>query len=173
MELLLVFLAVIAMVVYVIYRSFSKRTINDSSNNKVLFNYRRKDIIMTLAERDFFKLLENVAGDRYFVFPQVHLSAIIDHKIPGQNWRAAFRHINEKSVDFVLCSKTDLKPMYAVELDDRSHDSNIRQKRDEEVERIFKAIDLPLIRFRGYKNLSIDDISQRFYDASQRIEGLS
>lgn len=63
--------------------------------------------------------------------------------------------------------------MYAVELDDRSHDSNIRQKRDEEVERIFKAIDLPLIRFRGYKNLSIDDISQRFYDASQRIEGLS
>lgn len=70
MELLLVFLAVIAMVVYVIYRSFSKRTINDSSNNKVLFNYRRKDIIMTLAERDFFKLLENVAGDRYFVFPK-------------------------------------------------------------------------------------------------------
>jgi hypothetical protein len=136
------------------------------AQKKAVYHYKNKNYIMTRSENEFFKLLINVAGDRYYVFPQVHLSAILDEKIKGQSWKAAFRHINGKSVDFVLCDKENLKPTYAVELDDNSHERSDRQERDIEVERIFQATDLPLVRFSDYKNLSEDDIAKRFYEAS-------
>lgn len=63
---------------------------------------------MSNTEAEFFKKLQGVAGERYFVFPQVHLSALLDHKVKGQDWRIAFRHINGKSVDYVLCDKATL-----------------------------------------------------------------
>jgi len=70
-----------------------------------------------------------------------------------QNWTLAFRHINGKSVDYVLCEKTTFKPVYAVELDDPTHNRTDRQERDREVERIFEGTDLKLVRFRSYSDL--------------------
>ena len=62
------------------------------------------------------------------MFPQVHLSALLDHKVKGQDWRIAFRHINGKSVDYVLCDKATLQPVYAIELDDYTHEPRTRYK---------------------------------------------
>lgn len=130
-----------------------------------LYEYKAKDHVMTESEAEFFKTLVEVAGDRYYVFPQVHLSAILDHKISGQGWKYAFGHINGKSVDYVLCDKTTLKPVYAVELDDKTHERTDRIERDVEVERIFQGVNIPLVRFSNYKNLSLTEIDQRFFDA--------
>lgn len=112
---------------------------------------------MTKTESEFFFKLEKVVSARYFVFPQVHLSAILDYKVKGQDWHYAFRHINGKSVDFVLCDKITLRPTYAIELDDYTHDKADRKKRDAEVERIFKEAELPLIRIRD-KDISETEI---------------
>ena len=90
-------------------------------------------------------LLEAV-GNEYHVYPQVHLSAIIDHKVEGQNWKAAFSHINGKSVDFVICDKRNFRPLAGIELDDKTHEARSRQLRDVEVERIFVEAGLNLIR---------------------------
>jgi len=122
---------------------------------------------MTKAENDFFRMLNSAAGDRYFIFPQVHLSAILDEKIKGQNWKAAFKHINGKSVDYVLCDKQTLKPVYAVELDDYTHNYSNRQERDIEVERMFQSAGIPLVRFDNYKTLTENDIAQRFFEAKK------
>ena len=116
---------------------------------------------------DFFRTLNRVAGGRYYVFPQVHLSAILDHKVKGQEWKYAFRHINGKSVDYVLCDKATLQPTYAVELDDYTHDQKDRRERDREVERIFAAANLPLVRFKD-KNVSDDDITQALMHARKK-----
>jgi len=157
---------VILFVAYIVYTKLvgSKGT-DRKSRETAIYKYKSKDYIMTQSEVEFFKILINVAGDRYFAFPQVHLSAILDHKVPGQDWKPAFRHINGKSVDFVLCDKVTLKAVYAIELDDTSHESTVRQERDGEVERIFQDTDLPLVRFSNYKSLSQDEIAQRFYEA--------
>jgi len=136
---------------------------------KSVYAYTKRPQIMTNHELGFYKMLAEVAGDRYYLFPQVHLSALLDHKVKGQNWDPAFKHINGKSVDYVLCDKTTLSPVYAIELDDTSHDSSIRQTRDTEVERMFQVAGLPLIRFRDYRNLTLEDIAQRFYEAHQTI----
>lgn len=129
------------------------------------YSYTPKDSVMTLSEMNFFWKLQKVVGDRYFIFPQVHLSALLDHKVTGQHWQSAFYHVNAKSVDYVLCSKTTLQPIYAIELDDPSHDKPDRIARDIEVERIFQEARLPLVCFGDYKNLSDVDIAQALADA--------
>lgn len=114
-----------------------------------IYTYTAKNSVMTRAESDFFLKLDQALRERYYVFPQVHLSSLLEHHVKGQEWRHAFSHINGKSVDFVLCSKTTLQLSYAIELDDYTHDKASRQKRDIEVERIFKEANIPLVRFKS------------------------
>lgn len=130
------------------------------------YSYTAKSSLMSKTESDFFVKLERAVNERYYVFPQVHLSAILDHRVNGQEWKYAFRHINGKSVDYVLCSRATLKPTYAIELDDYTHDKPDRRERDSEVERIFEAANLPLVRFRN-KDVSENDIIQALADANK------
>lgn len=158
----------ICAVVFAIYTElFSKRT-SITEIKKTVYNYQAKQYIMTKSESDFFHMLDNVAGYRYFIFPQVHLSTILDEKIKGQNWKAAFKHINGKSVDYVLCDRQTLKPVYAVELDDYTHTYKNRQERDTEVERMFQSAGIPLVRFNNYQSLTENDIEQRFIEVRNK-----
>lgn len=167
---LYIFIA-ICVVGYAIYAYFNKNNNSESIEiKKTQYNYQTKQYLMTKSENDFFRMLNSVAGDRYFIFPQVHLSAILDEKIKGQNWKAAFKHINGKSVDYVLCDKQTLKPVYAVELDDDTHTYKNRQERDQEIERIFQGAGVPLVRFSNYKSLTEDEIYRRFFEAKNTIQ---
>lgn len=125
------------------------------------YHYHRKNKFITDAEREFFTVLVEAVKDQYFVFPQVHLPSIVDEHIKGQNWRGAFRHIDEKSVDFVLCSKEYLNPILAIELDDHSHDRDERKARDIEVERILKEAELPLLRITCQDEYSVEEIRKQ------------
>lgn len=110
------------------------------------YRYDKKTYLITKPELDCFKALEIAVGDKYNIFPQIHLSSIFDHKVNGQKWRAAFSHINQKSVDFLLCEKNYLTPVLAIELDDKSHEMPNRVTRDENVELIFNDAKMPLLR---------------------------
>jgi very-short-patch-repair endonuclease len=122
---------------------------------------------MTKAENEFFDVVINAAGSNCYVFPQVHLSEILDHKVKGQNWQHALHYINQKSVDYVICDKTYRRPLLAIELDDRSHDSESRQQRDANVERILQEAEIPLLRFRDIQGSTSNDIAARIQSALQ------
>jgi very-short-patch-repair endonuclease len=117
------------------------------------YDYRARDAVMTKAEMRCFLVLEELVGEDFYIFPQLHLPAILDHKVNGQNWRGAFRHIDEKSVDFVLCDKEHISPKLVIELDDWSHAREDRQERDREVERILAYAKLPLLRITDTQDL--------------------
>jgi len=121
---------------------------------------------MSRTETEFFVKLERTVSERYYVFPQVHLSALLSPQAQGKDWLYAFRHINGKSVDYVLCDKQTLRPTYAIELDDYTHDKADRRKRDAEVERIFEEAELPLVRFRN-KNVSGAEIIKALMNTSK------
>lgn len=113
------------------------------------YKYMKKTYLLTQPEHQFFDSLLKMVGAEYHVFPQIHLASILNHKVRnGQNWRGAFRHIDEKSVDFVLCDKERISPILAIELDDRTHERPDRRERDREVERILADVGLPLLRLR-------------------------
>lgn len=113
--------------------------------------YRGKSTILTRSEADLYKKLTRVFPN-YIIVPQVHLSAILDHKVYGQNWRGAFTHINGKSVDFVFLDVETLCIAFALELDDYTHNRPERIARDKEVNAIFKNAGVSLVRLRNTLN---------------------
>jgi len=144
---------IIAVLILVTLFAFTGVIKSSSQKRKVFknntYSYTAKDSLMTHTETDFFIKLERAVSERYAVFPQVHLSALLNPQAQSKDWLYAFRHINGKSVDYVLCDKTTLRPTYAIELDDYTHHKADRKKRDAEVERIFDEAELPLVRFRN------------------------
>lgn len=125
------------------------------------YQYKKKQFFMSRAEHECFEALMVGVGEQYHIFPQVHLPTIIDNRIKGQNWNAAFRHVNQKSVDFVLCNKRYIEPILAIELDDRTHDRQDRKDRDGEVERILKGAGVPLLRLENHGNFDPQELSKR------------
>ncbi len=150
-------LAVAALGVVRLIVESSKRT----NKRAVVYRYGRKDFFMNRAEHEFFDVLMNVVGNNYYVFPQVHLSTILEHRMKGQDWRAAFRRINSKSVDFVICDKAYIKPLLAIELDGRSHEADTVRQRDADIEHIFVKAELPLLRFANHGSPNRDEVKQR------------
>ena len=96
---------IIALVVILVFTIFIEISRGKKSELQK-YQYKQKDFFMSRAEHECYDALVTAVGDRYHVFPQVHLPSIIDNKVVGQNWNGAFRHISQKSVDFVLCDKT-------------------------------------------------------------------
>ncbi len=133
----------------------------DTEDEKPKYNYKRRNWFLTKAEHEFYKALVQAVGQDYIIFAQVHLPTLLDEKVVGQNWRAAFRHVSQKSVDFVLCDKTYISPKLAIELDDKSHDRPDRQDRDIEVERILKGAGMPLLRIQNHGTFNPQELSQK------------
>ncbi len=130
--------------------------------SRLVYKYRGKTHIMTQREEKFFLLLNDIFRDKCYIIPQVHLSALLEHRIKGQNWKGAFSHINGKSVDYVLLRSKDLSVLCAVELDDSTHDTADRIERDKEVGWMFGLANVPLIRLRNPENMSKQEIVDSF-----------
>lgn len=142
----------------------SNNTEDISKDPKITkYSYVAKSHMMTRPEENFFITLNEIFSQKFYVFPQVHLSKLLNHKIKGQSFYGAFLHINGKSVDFVLCRKADLKPICAVELDDYTHNWDNRKTRDSEVERMFEKAKLPLIRISRPQDLTRQEIINIFH----------
>lgn len=138
---------------------FGKKSPSEGKT-KEEYHYQPKKFFMTRAEHECFDALVEAVGDQYHVLAQVHLNSIVDHKVTGQNWKAAFRHISQKSVDFVLCDKDYLSPKLAIELDDKTHERPERMLRDAEVERILKDAKVPLLRLENHGSFDVGEIKE-------------
>ena len=75
---------------------------SNGTRNKVTYRYQLRKHLMTSREEDFFKTLNEIFKERWYVIPQVNLSSLLNHEVKGQNWNGAFQHINRKTVDYVL-----------------------------------------------------------------------
>lgn len=168
------FIYIVIAFVMLLFIDFATRKLFASKESieikKSTYRYFAKNTIMTERENKFFKQLNEILGNKWFIIPQVHLSALLNHKVKGQNWKAAFRHINGKSVDYVLLSKETMRPICAIELDDSTHNYKNRVERDAEVERIFAEAKLPLARFKNPEKLSRQDIVNTIAAAIKKVQ---
>lgn len=135
------------------------------------YKYKKKDFFMSRAEHECYDALMIAVGDKYYVFPQVHLPTLIDNKVVGQNWKGAFSHISQKSVDFVLCDKSYISPKLAIELDDKTHERQDRIDRDGEVERIFKDARLPLLRLENRGRFNPTELLEKISTILNNADG--
>ena len=152
---------VIALVVVV---GILKLKFEDGGEEKAKYQYKKRAFFMTRAEHECYDALAKAVCNEYLIFAQVHLPTLVDEKIKGQKWNAAFRHISQKSVDFVLCDKAYISPKLAIELDDKTHERPERQDRDREVERILQDAGVPLLRLENHGRFDPVDLSQKIKD---------
>lgn len=153
------FVIIILTIIFISKKDISSES-TESLEMKPDYKYIKKDFLITKSEHLFFNILLEILGDRYHIFPQIHISSVLDHKAIGQNWKGAFSHINQKSIDYLICDKVYIRPIIAIELDDKSHEIDERKDRDFTVEQIFKDANMPLLRFESKAIFNKEEIKE-------------
>ncbi len=120
---------VIILVVLVGLLIFKKYFKPDSSK---AFPYQSKNSLCSPAERSFLGVLDQLFADKYRVILKVRLADLLEipKGVSKSLRQSALNRISSKHVDFVVCNKNDLSILGVIELDDQSHKSAKRQKRD-------------------------------------------
>jgi hypothetical protein len=111
------------------------------------FPYAIRDDFLSPAEHSFYSVLRGAVTDWAVICPKVALGDLFFAKATDpRQFRSYTNKIDRKHVDFLLCDPKTMRPLAGIELDDKSHDREDRQKRDVFVEGVFAAAKLPLIR---------------------------
>ena len=106
-------------------------------------NYTLKKSLCNDNELKLYKILKDIIGDEFVVFPQINLQTIID--------ASNFERNNElfRNLDFCIFDKETLQPVLAIELNGKSHKEQRIMKRDESVKNILEKAKLPLITIQN------------------------
>jgi Protein of unknown function (DUF2726) len=94
--------------------------------------------------------LEQVTdSSKYYLFPQVSLGNLVDVEKGTRPYQTHRNRVDRKSLDFVLCDRSTLSPVLAIELDDSSHGREDRRERDAFVDGVLAKAGLPLLHIRA------------------------
>jgi uncharacterized protein DUF2726 len=124
--------------------------------------YVRREYLLTPAERSFYGVLKNAIPSEIDIMCKVRVADVLK-PFPGMSrsdWQIAFNKITGKHFDFVLCSADTSEVQVVIELDDKSHNTKSRMKRDEFLVHACADADLPLIRFKAKRSYVPDEITQ-------------
>lgn len=91
---------------------------------------------------------------------QVSLAQVVDIKAQGNARGRWFGKVSAKSLDFLLC-RQDFSTVAAIELDDKTHDTDIQKKRDSEKDRVLAAAKIPLLRWRAGKVPTVEAMREQ------------
>lgn len=116
--------------------------------------------LLSPGNRAFYEVLVTVIPPSAVVFAEVSLAAVFDAK-KGTGRQGARNRINQKSVDFVVCDRASMKPLCAIEVDDRTHARADRTSRDEMVNALFDFHHVPLIHVTGAMSYRADDVRRQ------------
>src|SRR3989304_7891484 len=108
--------------------------------------FKKMDFLLTEAERSFYEVLQRAVGEELIVFPKVRLADLVWLPKGTAGRQALLNRVLSKHVDFVICARSSLTPVVAVELDDASHSRESRRERDEVVKAVLDAAGLPILR---------------------------
>jgi very-short-patch-repair endonuclease len=124
------------------------------------FKYKLKTSLCYPAERSLLGVLDQILSDKYRVLLKVRVADLLEiQKGASKSLRqSAFNRISCKHVDFVVCDKNDLSILGIIELDDQSHKSARRQKRDSFLDSALNSAGIPIVRIRAQNTYSVVDI---------------
>lgn len=127
---------------------------------KVGLEFAKKEPLFTPAERSFLGVLEQSLDDRFRVLGKVRLGDIVKPAKGLSKGRSVTlrNQVNQKHVDFVVCSMSTMEVVGVVELDDKSHDQKDRSVRDQLVDRALADAKIPIIHFPAQKGYVLAEV---------------
>lgn len=108
----------------------------DLLNQQRSFNPKKNFI--TENEKRLFEELNKALKDKYYIFPQINLSSLLEVKKDIGDRYDKIHILNQFIVDFVIFSKNPIQPVLVIELDDSTHRMNNRQNRDQFIDKALK-----------------------------------
>lgn len=129
--------------------------------------FESKGTLFSPAERSFFGVLEQALDSRYRVFGKVRLGDLVKPAkvLSKSKWTTAQNKIQQKHVDFVVCSAADCAVVGIVELDDQSHARADRAGRDEFVDQALAGAMIPVVHIPAKKGYAIQDVRAKLVEA--------
>lgn len=130
-----------------VFESAMERAANVVYNGKILVpGFRDKFQLMNKTEMVLFnRLLEAVP--ECLVFSQVSMSQMFHIQGDTHEGKRQLEVIGKKSVDFLICRKTDSSIVAAIELNGPTHDTPWQQKADQVKRDALNSAGIPLIVF--------------------------
>lgn len=121
--------------------------------------YKLNPRFFTKSEFAFYQELKKQVGDRYAIFPKVRLADFIEVDVDKykdkSRWYAYWNKIKSKHLDFLLCDPETLRPVVAVELNGRSHESEKMKQRDAFIAKLYESTSLKFVTVQTTENFSI------------------
>lgn len=137
------FILFIVFLLFVFFKFFKGGIIKEEEAQ--IFPYYLKDKTMNDSEKSLFNILNRRLGDRFVVLSKVRIEDFIGVKREGisKSKHFGFRNkIKSRHVDFLICDKETTKPLMVVELDGASHRNTSRMTRDDNLDDMYKNINL-------------------------------
>lgn len=132
----------VAFAVVIVILSILKSAATGKGSSKT-FQFARKDPFLRQDEVLLFKRLVAALTEAH-VFPQVAMSAFVQHRGKAQAARNLFA---QKYVDYLVCDRETMRPLYVIELDGASHASLKAQKRDKQKNDVLASAGIPIMRY--------------------------
>jgi hypothetical protein len=154
----------IALVIVVLFAVAAAALRKQVQTGGVGFPYRAAPRLFSAAERSFLGVLDQAVGAEHRVFGKVRVADVATME-PGLSRSArqgALNRIAAKHFDYVVCRASDMSIVCAVELNDKSHQSNRARERDAFIAKLCEVIALPLLVVPAQTAYSAIDIRARF-----------
>jgi hypothetical protein len=124
------------------------------------FPYWSRKTLLSNGEQAFAQVLELAAGRARKVAPKVRLADLV--ACDRAAWDLGYgRLIGNKHVDFVVVDAATSAILFAVELDDRSHERPARRYRDEFLDKALAAAGIPLIRVKAAAAYRVAELARQ------------
>jgi len=151
-------LVIVAMIAIILIAKSSKT----QGTLPTKYPYRKLDVLFSPAERSFLGALNKAIGNDAQIFGKVRVADVIapNNGMSRSDRQKAFNKISGKHFDFLLCDKSDLSVLCAVELNDSSHNSKKRKERDAFLEGVCQSAKVPLVQITARSTYNINEIRQ-------------
>ena len=130
--------------------------------------YRLRGQFLSANELALFRTLGSMAEDRYIVCPKVALNDVFLIVRPNENVHY-FNKIFRKHVDFLLCDRQDMRPMFGVELVKPIARESPREA-DRFMQELFTTAGIPLVHVPSAERYDMSDLINLFQIALAKVQ---
>ena len=130
--------------------------------------YRSRETLLSRGEAAFFGPLQRAVNGEFLIMSKVRLADLVS--CSATEWRTGYGGaISQKHVDFVLCDPSTTRFILAIELDDRTHDSADRKRRDRFLNEVLATVGIRLLRVRAKSYYSLPSLRSLVHEALQKL----
>lgn len=158
----------LAFIAIIVFAGLFVRLSRSATSRPTDLPYRKREYLLTRAERSFYEVLRRATPPEYVVFTKVRVADILFVERGTETRMAHQNRIDRKHVDFLLCSVTTISPVLVVELDDSSHQTVARADRDAFLDAACTAAGLPTLHVRAREAYDPRQLADMLHDALSR-----